>query len=234
MSKERRVIRGRRELEQYQTLAAVGHELRTPLTSIRAYIETLLDDEALDRPTGRRFLETARREARRLGRMIDGMVEVSMLDLSTSDLDAQCDLAVETFAAVEALLPLAHRRGLTITVDVSRAAPVLVETDLCAHVLFNLIDNAVKYGREGGTVAISCERDDRFACLIVDDDGPGIVPAERDSLFRMGVRGRPGACPGSGIGLAVVKAIAERAGGDVSIAESPLGGARFVLRLKLA
>lgn len=234
MSKERRVIRGRRELEQYQTLAAVSHELRTPLTSIRASIETLLDDEALDPPTGRRFLETARREARRLGRMIEGLLEVSMLDLSTADLDARCDLAAEAFAAVEALQPLARDRGVTMVVDVSCADLVRVDADLCAHALFNLIDNAVKHGRDGGRVAIRCERDDPFARTIVDDDGPGIPVAERESVFRMGARGRVPTCSGSGIGLALVKAIAERAGGDVLVAESPAGGARFVLRFPLA
>ena len=69
--------RGRRERERAEMLATVGHELRTPLTSIRGYLETLLDEEP-DPPTSRRFLETARREAMRLGRLVDGMLEFAL------------------------------------------------------------------------------------------------------------------------------------------------------------
>ena len=70
--------------------------------------------------------------------------------------------------------------------------------------------------------------------VTVQDTGPGIAPAERNAVFQMGVRGAERSRPGSGIGLAIVKAITDRAGGDVRIDDSPLGGARFLVRLPLA
>lgn len=209
-------------------LAAVGHELRTPLSSIRGYLETLLEG-GLDPPTARRFLETARREASRLGRLIDGMLQFSLLDLSTRGRNPACDVVEQIRTAIESAAPLAAARGTRICAKLPPSARARVDGDACVHAIVNLIENAIKHGGEGGIVEISCACEASFACVAVDDDGPGIEPGERESIFRIGVRARAGA-PGSGIGLAVVHAIAERAGGDVLVERSSRGGARFVLR----
>jgi signal transduction histidine kinase len=221
--------RGARERRNGEMLATVGHELRTPLTSIRGYIETLLDAE-LDAATARRFLETARREALRLGRLVEGMLEFSMLDLSARGRDARCDVAEQVRAAIDATVPLARDRRVTIRARLPQKAPARIDGDACMHALVNLLENGVKYCGEEGAVEISCACEQRYTVVHVDDDGPGIAPLEREKIFELGIRGE-GACrPGTGIGLAVVKAIADRAGGDVSALPSPLGGARFVLR----
>jgi signal transduction histidine kinase len=222
--------RGMRERERCELLAAVGHELRTPLTSIRGYIETLLDGD-VDTPTSRRFLETARREALRLGRLVDGMLEFSMLDLSTGAVCAGCDAVEQIEATVEAIAPLARERGITIATQLPAAAAARVDPDAFVHVMVNLVENAIKYGRDGGRIEIACTREAPFVCITVDDDGPGIAGGERKSIFRMGVRGDANARPGTGIGLAIVKAIVDRAGGDVRASSSPLGGARFTARV---
>ncbi len=210
-------------------IATIGHELRTPLTSIRGYIETLLDGE-FDPSTARRFLETARRETLRLGRLVDGMLELSLLDLSTSEHRAVCNAVEQIRATVEMLSPMAAARRVTIQTHLPDAAHALVDGDACVHALANLVENAVKYGSERGMVRISCIREARFVVIAVDDDGGGIAPEARESIFIMGVRRNAAGRSGSGIGLAVVKAVAERAGGDVRVEPSPLGGARFVLR----
>ncbi len=224
------LAQGEREGERRDALATVGHELRTPLTSIRGYIETLLDDE-LDRATARRFLETARREALRLGRIVEAMLAVSPLDLTASLAGATCDVAEQIRATVDAALPLARERGVTIRAHLPSQARARIDGDACVHALLNLVENGIKHGREGGLVRIACRNAGAFVTVCVDDDGPGIDGAERVKIFDMGVRGGGGGRPGAGIGLAVVKAIAERAGGDVRAGRSPLGGARFVLRL---
>jgi two-component system phosphate regulon sensor histidine kinase PhoR len=221
--------RGLRERERGEMLATVGHELRTPLTSIRGYIETLLDGE-LDSSTARRFLETARREALRLGRLVEGMLEFSMLDLSTRRRDARCDVAEQVRATIDAIVPLAHERRITVRARLPQEASARVDGDACMHALLNLVENAIKCGREGGTVEIGCAREDAFVCVSVDDDGPGIAPDERESIFKMGIRGGAVRHSGTGIGLAVVRAIVDRAGGDVRVLASPLGGARFAIR----
>lgn len=220
----------RRRGDRRAWLATVGHELRTPLTSIRGYIETLLDGDELDAQTTRRFLETARREALRLGRLVEGMLEFSMLDLSAGGQQARCDLGEQVRATIDAVVPLARARSVTLRARVSRSAYARLDADACVHALLNVVENAIKHGREGGNVAIECVREAPFVCTIVDDDGPGVAPQERDAIFGLGFRGGDARRPGSGIGLAVVKAIVTRAGGDVYVDASPLGGARFVLR----
>ena len=210
-------------------LATIGHELRTPLTSIRGYIEALLDGE-FDPPTARRFLETARRETLRLGRLVEGMLEFSPLDLSTGEHHAACNAVEQIRATIEMLSPMAAARRVTIRSHLPDAADVLVDGDACVHALANLLENAVKYGNERGVVDVSCVREERFVAIAVDDDGDGIAAEARQSIFVMGVRRDVAGRSGSGIGLAVVKAIAERAGGDVRVEPSTLGGARFVLR----
>lgn len=221
--------RGRRERERAEMLATVGHELRTPLTSIRGYLETLLD-EAPDPPTSRRFLETARREALRLGRLVDGMLEFSLFDLSPRDALAGCDVVEQIGAAVDALLPLARRRGMRLRASLPDAAHACIDPDACMHALLNLLENAIKYGREGGSIAVACVRDDAHVRVTIEDDGPGIPEDRRDAIFGLGVRAAADQ-PGRGIGLAVVKALVERCGGSVSAGTSALGGALFDLQL---
>jgi signal transduction histidine kinase len=218
----------RRQLAR-AVLATVGHELRTPLTSIRGYIETLLEGD-FDPPTARRFLETARREALRLGRLVDGMVEFSMLDLAGPEARTVCNVVEQIRATIDSIAPMAAARHVTIRTQLPPLAHARVDGDACVHALANLVENAVKYGREPGTVEVSCHRGKRFVAIAVEDDGRGIAPSDREAIFAMGVRGDVLERPGGGIGLAVVKAIAQRAGGDVRVEASTLGGARFVLR----
>jgi two-component system, OmpR family, phosphate regulon sensor histidine kinase PhoR len=231
---QRALERGARERERYEFLATVGHELRTPLTSIRGYIETLLDDE-LDVPTTRRFLEVARNEALRLGRLVDGMLDFSPLDLSRRPAPGVTDLAAAANAAIEALAPIARAAGMALEVRYEGEAAARISGDACMHVLLNVIENAIKYASPGGHVLISIERQDPFVCAIIDDDGPGVPIAERERIFEHRTRGgRSGARPGSGIGLAIVRTIVERAGGSVWVHDAVLGGARFVIRFPTA
>jgi signal transduction histidine kinase len=208
-------------------LPTVGHELRTPLTSIRGYIETVLDGQ-IDPQTSRRFLETARLEALRLGRLIDGMLETS---LERRPSLAHCDVVEQIRATVDIIAPIARKRDVTIRTRSPKRAVARLDADECVHALSNLVENAVKHGSERGTVTIVCRRADPFVEIAVDDDGGGVDPAQRKAIFTLGVRGAGADRTGSGIGLAVVRAIAERAGGDVRAESSSLGGARFVLRV---
>jgi len=224
--------RGARERERYEFFAALGHELRTPLTSIRGYIETLLDG-GLDQPTSQRFLETARREAQRMGRLLDGIFDFSLLDLSASSMATSRSYLLEQIGfAVEAVRPLAQRSSIAVDVNVDAALDVALDGDACLQLFVNLLENGIKYGRAGGTIQISAANDERYVTLYVDDDGPGIAPGERESIFNLRVRGSSaGTRPGTGIGLAIVKVIVERAGGEIRVKESPLRGARFELTL---
>ncbi len=209
-------------------LPTVGHELRTPLTSIRGYIEAVLDGQ-VDPATTRRFLETARRETLRLGRLIDGLLELSRLDIAAAAQPPKCDVVEEIGNTIDMIEPLARRRDVTIRARLPRAAIARIDGDACVHALANLMENAVKYGSDHGIVEISCRCAESFVETAVEDDGIGVDPGARQAVFAVGVRGDTNRS-GNGIGLAVVKAIAERAGGDVRVEASTLGGARVVLR----
>jgi two-component system phosphate regulon sensor histidine kinase PhoR len=231
---ERAVERGTRERERYEFLATVGHELRTPLTSIRGYLETLLDG-GVDTATARRFLEVARSEALRLGRLVDGLLEFSALDLSAPAFGANTSLVAAVTRAVDALGPAADAARMRVEAVVDAAAVARIDGDLCVHALVNLLQNAIKYGRSGGIVSVVAERCAGLVLVHVDDDGPGVAPADRERIFERGVRvERSQEIPGSGLGLAIVRTIAERAGGSVGVTESPFGGARFSLALQSA
>ncbi|MBV9720030.1 MAG: HAMP domain-containing histidine kinase [Candidatus Eremiobacteraeota bacterium] len=211
-------------------LATIGHELRTPLSSIRGYLETLLDGE-LDPSTARRFLETARRETLRLGRLVDGMLEFSPLHLSNGSGRGACDAVEQIRATIEMLAPMAAARQVALHAKLPVAAFARIDGDSCVHAVRNLVENAIKHGSESGTVVVSCAYEGPFIAIVVDDDGHGVAPAIRDAIFAMGARGEDArARSGRGIGLSVVKAIADRAGGDICVKASTLGGARFVLR----
>jgi signal transduction histidine kinase len=226
----RALERGARERERYEFLATVGHELRTPLTSIRGYLETLLDG-GMDAKTSRRFLEVARSEALRLGRIVDGMLDFSLLDLSEGPNPRAATRVLEALhAAADALAPLARDAGISIVVEEAQELVARVDADACMHALVNLVENGIKYGRRGGRVRLSAAAEGAWVDVVVDDDGPGVDPREREAIFEHGVRGSGAIAGGAGIGLSVVRTIAERAAGSVRVAPSPLGGARFVLR----
>jgi signal transduction histidine kinase len=231
---ERALDRGARERERYEFLATVGHELRTPLTSIRGYVETLLDDE-LDAATARHFLEVVRNEALRLGRLVDGMLDFSPLDLSVAPLPGATDMGAAAEAAVEALAPIAREAKIGVAIEREDGALARIGADACMHVLLNVIENAIKYGGPDGRVRVTVERVDPFIRTVVDDDGPGVAAEEYERIFERRARGGGSGCrSGSGIGLAIVRAIVERAAGTVRVDRSPLGGARFVISLPRA
>jgi signal transduction histidine kinase len=227
----RALVRGSQERERYAFFSAVGHELRTPLASICGYLETLLSGEP-DRATRERFVRIAHTESLRMTRLLEGMFEVSLLDLSASfALPARGLLDRALAGAAVACARGAAKRAVTMDVPVLPETPVGIDADRLTLVLINLIDNAIKHGRRGGRVEVCvCDATPRTVLLTVDDDGPGLAAAQSERIFALGVRGST-AADGSGIGLALVRMILERAGARIEADKSPLGGARFAVTL---
>ncbi|MDB5072452.1 MAG: multi-sensor signal transduction histidine kinase [Candidatus Eremiobacteraeota bacterium] len=231
---ERALVRGAQERERYAFFSSLGHELRTPLSSIRGYLETLLGD-GIDASTRERFVRIAYNESLRLSRLVEGMFEISLLDLHAAfAAPAIGSLAHALQAAHDACSANAAARGVGIAIEDAPALGVGIDGDRLTLVLVNLIDNAVKHGRPGGGVFVGVDlTNPRLVRVSVDDDGTGIVAADRERVFTLGERGATSA-EGSGIGLALVRLMLERAGGRVELEESPLGGARFLVTLPRA
>jgi len=224
---------GARERAHHEFFAALAHELRTPLTSIRGYLETVLDQD-LDRETERRFLETAKGEAARMSRLLDGLLDSALLETQVHFGPGESSKIQTTLAAaLDALTPVVAARRTVISLLSSEDYEVAVGCDQMTQVLINILENAVKHGHEAGRVFVSLEAKANELEVRVDDDGAGVPLDERAAIFAPANRGSGAQADGRGLGLAVVRLLLERAGGDVAVGESQLGGARFYLRVPL-
>ena len=223
--------RGRRERERYAFFAAFGHEMRTPLTSIDGFLSALLEAE-LDPPTRRRFIEIAQLEAVRLRRLVESMYALSLIDLDAEIIrNVACSVQKAVEDACDAMFPMAARRGTRVRV-LSRVDGTIPLADEHAVQLFaSLLENAVKHGRENGRIDVHLRESPGHVVLFFDDDGPGVAADQRTAIFAPLARGRGATAAGHGLGLSIVRSTVERTGGDVTVTSSPLGGARFVVRL---
>ncbi|MGZ4595186.1 MAG: sensor histidine kinase [Actinomycetes bacterium] len=219
-------------------VATVSHELRTPLTSIVGYVDVLLEDVAQIPPDARPFLLTVQRNARRLHRLVDDLLS-DALKLGKAELHVgRISLpGVVRTSAVEAE-KTATSNGLTFGFD-EGAAPLEVNGDAerLAQVVDNIFNNAIKFTPRGGHVACAVERDGEHAVVRISDTGRGIPQEELDDVFVKFFRS-PGvqtdAIPGTGIGLAISKAIVEAHGGTIDLTSKVGVGTTFEIRLPLA
>ena len=211
-------------------VANASHELRTPLTSLIGFIDTLRGPAADDPPAQIRFLGIMAEQAQRMNRLIDDLLSLSRIELTEHQLPATRvslgDLVHRLAAGFE---PQVAARRIRLDVSVPPSLPpVLGDDDQLEQVLQNLLDNAVKYGREGGVVTVSAGRvvpGGRWPArpgvmLSVSDDGQGIARAHIPRLterFYRADKGRSRAVGGTGLGLAIVKHIVNRHRGQMLI-----------------
>ncbi|MBI5622505.1 MAG: PAS domain-containing protein [Elusimicrobia bacterium] len=225
--------RARREF-----VANVSHELKTPLTTIRGFAETLLSG-GMDDPAHRvEFLETIEKDAERLSALVDDLLELSAIESGRAPLRLSLvdvlEVARETAAGLRFL---AERRKISITVQDGGAPPVAADKTRLAQVLRNLLDNAVKYNKEGGSVTVAAETGVEELEVSVADTGPGILAEDLPRIFERFYRvdkARSRELGGTGLGLSIVKHIVEAHGGRVWAENLPKGGAvlRFTLPLR--
>ena len=231
-------LRRQEELARLRTdfVSGVSHELRTPLAQIRLFAELLRKGQLPTVEEQVRSAEIIDEEAQRLGYLVE-----NVLNFSRGEHDAQqvalrpVELAREVRGAVEAFAPLARARRATLRADVEPGLLVYADGRALRQVLFNLFDNAVKYGPPGSTVTVgAAAAGEGKARLWVDDEGPGVPPAERDRVWAPYYRMRRDsetAVGGSGIGLAVVRELVALHGGRAWFEGAPSGGARVVIEL---
>ena len=211
-------------------VANASHELRTPLTSLIGFIDTLRGPAADDPPAQARFLGIMSDQAHRMNRLIDDLLSLSRIELiehrPPEDRVGLCDLAARLAAAFE---PRVAARQVRLDVTMPpELPPVLGDADQLEQVLQNLLDNAVKYGRDGGTVRLTARAEApggrwparRGVSLAVADDGHGIaaeqLPRLTERFYRVD-KGRSRGVGGTGLGLAIVKHIVNRHRGRLLI-----------------
>lgn len=231
----------RREQELIQLRAdfvsGVSHELRTPLTQILLFAETLRLGRA--RSDRERFdaAEIIVQEARRLMQLVDNVLHFARAERGLPRPvpgPLELERVVRETAAIFA--PLAQATGAEVVLSVQPGVHALAEPSAVRQIVLNLLDNALKHGPHGQRITITVDQTVGDARLTVDDEGPGVVRADRDRIWQPFVRAASSAghVEGSGIGLAVVRELAESLGGSVEVTEAPRHGARFIVRLPLA
>lgn len=213
-------------------LSVVSHDLKSPAASILAGIDLLLGERLGElNPKQRRALELSRRSALRQTRLIHDLLDVAVIEAGAMTLHrADVELGALIDAAIEELGAQAAERGVSVRRVPGDPAPVRADPDRLAQALANLLGNAVKFAVS--EVVVRVEGATGAWRVIVDDDGPGLPPELAEHLFERFVRG-DGERAGSGLGLSIVRGIAELHGGTARAANRPEGGARFVLQLPL-
>ena len=232
------VVRARTEVEINQARAAlfssVTHDLRTPLASIKAAVTTLLqEDVTLDEEPRRELLTTVLEETDRLNRLLGNLLDLAKVRAGAL-VPAKEPTAVDE--VVESVLHrMADRLAAVRVRTLLRDAPeVPVDPVQLDQVVTNLLENAIRFSPAGGEVVISVAPWQGAVQLRITDQGPGIVPEERERVFQAFYRGDAKERSGSGLGLAIARAIVLAHGGRIRIEGAPSGGTAVVLELPLA
>lgn len=220
-----------------ELLQWVSHELRTPITVIRGF-GRLLEDETrgeLNRDQ-RVFVAEALKACRRLDRFVEDLLSTCpKSDTAMALAFEHADLHVAILSQVAALEPLYQERGVTVELDLAATAPLLsFDQDRVEQVLANLMSNALHYGGSGGRVRLSTRNQAEplpgSIVVSVEDEGPGIPPADRERVFDAYFRGDVGFAAireraGLGVGLAICRRIVDAHKGTIRAVDGALGGA---------
>lgn len=223
------------ERRRLELVGDVAHELRTPLSTLHGYLEGLQDGVI---EPGERTWALLRTETGRLTRLVGDLAELWRAEAR------QLPLHREPFAVVALLrelmmqfAPRAAERGMSLSVDNGRGT-ALGDPDRAAQIVGNYLSNALRYAPLGSTVALSARRDGPNIVIAVHDEGPGLSAEQLAHVFERFYRPDPSrsrALGGSGIGLAIAKALAEAMGGRVwAESAGPGSGSTFLLALPAA
>jgi two-component system phosphate regulon sensor histidine kinase PhoR len=215
-------------------VANVSHELRTPLTAIKGYVEALQDDPD-DAEARDRFLEIIHRHSTRMERLVSDLLRLARIDAGQEVAElAPCDVREMLNGLVTDFDNVVKDKRQTVRLSVEpQACRMVVDPAKLHDIARNLIENAISYTPENGTIDIGARLTGNRYEITVADDGPGIPPEHLSRIFERFYRvdksrARPG---GTGLGLAIVKNLVSVMQGDVTVANRPQRGAVFTVKL---
>ena len=226
-------VRAKTAEERRRFLQRLDHELKNPLTAIRAGLVNAVDGEAT--PAQREALSSIEAQVMRLSRLTSDLRKLAELETRPLDL-----IPVDTAALLQEAVALAQDRpegaarrlSLTLQQAPWPVPPVLGDWDLLFLAIYNLLDNALKFTRPGDTVEVRAFEAGTYVTIEVADTGPGIPEEELPRVWEELYRGRGArGIAGSGLGLALVRAIVERHGGQITIRSRPRRGTVVTMRL---
>ncbi|MCH8567352.1 MAG: hypothetical protein LAT67_03780 [Balneolales bacterium] len=227
------------DLLKDEFMYTVTHELKTPLTSIRAFSELIKDHPEMDPEKKNHFLGIITSETDRLSRLITQILELQKFEQGFTSKNKQ---ALYIFDFIDKTLQAAHgliheKNNFELQLDVDRNTKILADNDFLEQAVLNLLSNATKFAnKENPRILLHLCIDQNMVCIAIHDNGEGLAEEERELVFKKFSRGKfavESGVSGSGIGLAVVKAIAEDHKGLVTAGDSHLGGACFKMHLPI-
>ena len=219
------------EQKRRNFVSDASHELKTPLASIKLLSDSILQND-MDSDTVKEFVEDIGNEADRLNRMTQKLLSLTRIE---SQEDSDCEIVYigpTVDRVIRMLTGIANENKITIQAQILQDSPILIIEDDLYQIIFNLVENGIKYNLPGGKLIVILNRQDDNAVISVKDTGVGIPPESVGHVFERFYRvdkARSRKSGGSGLGLSIVRNMVERNGGKISV-ESTVGeGSLFTL-----
>ena len=219
------------EEKRRRFVSDASHELKTPLASIKLLSDSILQNE-MDPETTREFVGDIGNEADRLTRMTGKLLSLTRVDGEIPQETELIYLSPTILRVSRMLAPLAENAGIEIRLDLEPDSTVLILEDDLYQIVFNLMENGIKYSSDGGILTVRLDRKEDTAFLTVQDTGIGIDQDAIGHIFERFYRvdkARSRATGGSGLGLAIVKTIVQRNRGEISVESTPGKGTCFTV-----
>ncbi len=213
-----------------------SHELKTPLASIRLLADSVVQNENVDAGTMREFMADIGSEAERLQRTTEKLLALSRLDDDIQIVPEPVDVRQVTLDALSVLRPLAEERSVSIRTALDDGCVVLATVDDMFHIVFNLMENAIKYNVPNGSVGVFLHIGGDSVLFTVEDTGIGIPESETYNIFSRFYRidkARSREAGGSGLGLSIVHDAVKAHGGSIAVGQNKPQGSRFIVSFPL-
>ena len=220
-------------------ISNLSHELRTPVSVIRANSETLIDSALDDKEQAKIFANAILHNAERLTDMVSSLLDLSRIEYGELKLNFE-ELDLDTFfkTYVQSLQTLSKKKNIDIIYKANHKGKILADSQAFERIMNNLIDNAIKYSENDSKIIIATSNEvDEYIKVIVEDNGSGISPDDKDHIFSRFFRtasARATDNQGSGLGLAIVKHLVNSLNGEVGVQNSESKGSIFWFTVPLA
>lgn len=221
-----------------QFVSDASHELKTPLTTMKLLLESLLYQPDMPQALQTEFLNDMNHEIDRLTTIITDLLQLTKMDDRSAPLKlAPCDLTALTEETIRSLLPMAEKRGQTLSSDLEKEVVSHVDASKLRQVFYNLTENAMKYTPDGGHIHVTLRKKAKAITWSVRDNGVGIAEKDQQHIFERFYRvdkARSRETGGTGLGLSIVRRMVSLHGGKIDLVSAPGQGSTFTVTLPLA